>query len=180
MDEMKRKERMLVHDEEMTVRDGCIAVFASWGVMVFIMILVATCSSCTTTRYVEVEKVRTETVHSTDTVERTDTVIDIQKVVVMQVDSAAMAQYGIQLQQNERAWLIQNERLQREINRLREAKADTVIIRDTVPVPFPVEKIVEKRPSFWQQLRSAWHMIIAIAAFIMFIAITGAWYRRRK
>lgn len=102
---------------------------------------------CTTTRYVPVTETRTEHHWHTDTVKERDSTHTERETVIREVDSAAMARYGIQMQANQRAWLV----LQREMeNRLRElehraAQRDTV--RDSIPVPYPVTEYVERKRS---------------------------------
>jgi hypothetical protein len=73
----------------------------------------------------------------------------------MQLDSAAMARYGIQLQKAERAWLVKTEELQRQIERLEAMSATRDSVHDSIPVPYPVEVIKEvpEELSWWQQLR---------------------------
>jgi hypothetical protein len=78
--------------------------------------------------------------HDTDSVFINDSVIDHQTTIIREVDSATMAQFGIQLERQQRAWLVQNERLMKEISMLKQSKSDTVHIRDSIPVPYPVEK----------------------------------------
>ena len=80
--------------------------------------------------------------HDTDSVFINDSVIDHQTTIIREVDSATMAQFGIQMERQQRAWLIQNERLMKEISMLKQSKNDTVHIRDSIPVPYPVEKKV--------------------------------------
>ena len=80
--------------------------------------------------------------HDTDSVFINDSVIDNQTTIIREVDSATMAQFGVQLESQQRAWLIQNERLMKEISMLKQSKNDTVHIRDSIPVPYPVEKKV--------------------------------------
>lgn len=102
---------------------------------------------CTTTRYVPITETHTEHHWHTDTLKERDSTHTESKTVIRELDSAAMARYGIQMQANQRAWLV----LQREMeNRLRElehmsAQKDTV--RDSIPVPYPVERIVERKRS---------------------------------
>lgn len=80
--------------------------------------------------------------HDTDSVFTNDSVIDRQTTIIREVDSITMAQFGIQLDRQQRAWLVQNERLMKEISMLKQSKTDTVHIRDSIPVPYPVEKKV--------------------------------------
>ena len=58
-----------------------------------------------------------------------------------------MAQYGIRLDKAQRAWLIQNDRLQREIERLQSISNTSDTVRDSIPVPYPVEKLVPRERS---------------------------------
>ena len=109
-----------------------------------VVLMIASLIGCKHVEYVTVPEVHTEYHHTSDTVRQVDSIIDRQTTVVREVDSATMAQYGIQLANAQRAWLIQNDRLQREIERLREKKADSVFIHDSIAVPYPVEKVVEK------------------------------------
>ena len=80
--------------------------------------------------------------HDTDSVFINDSVIDHQTTIIREVDSATMAQFGIQMERQQRAWLIQNDLLKKEISMLKQSKNDTVHIRDSIPVPYPVEKKV--------------------------------------
>ena len=125
-------------------------------VMMIAMVAAAFFCSCKHIEYVTVPEVHTEHIYHTDSIHQVDSVIDHQTTIIREVDSATMAQYGIQLQSAQRAWLIQNERLQREIERLREMKGDSVFVHDSVPYPVPVEKIVKERyvPKFTKIL--AW------------------------
>ena len=82
--------------------------------------------------------------HTSDTIRQTDSIIDHQTTIIRELDSAAMAKYGIRLQSLQRAWLVDNSRLQRELSELRQTKTDTVIERDSIPVPYPVIQEVKK------------------------------------
>lgn len=110
---------------------------------------------CTTTKYVPVTETHTEHHWHTDSVKERDSTHTESKTIIRELDSASMARYGIQMESNQRAWLV----LQREMeNRLRElehiaATRDTV--HDSIPVPYPVEvvKEVAKPLTWWQQAR---------------------------
>lgn len=90
--------------------------------------------------------------HTSDTIRQTDSIIDRQTTIIRELDSAAMAQYGIRLQGMQKAWLVENSRLQRELSALRQTKTDTVIERDSVPVPYPVIKEVKKPLTFFEKV----------------------------
>ncbi len=102
---------------------------------------------------VVVERVRDVHHHHTDTIHKTDSIRDHTTTIIRELDSAAMSQYGIHLlSQAERAWLVETNRLQREVNQLRETHTDTLTVRDSVPVPYPVVEIKEVPQAFtwWQ------------------------------
>ena len=99
--------------------------------------------SCTTTRYVTVPEVHEQHHWHTDSVHKTDSVIHEKQTTIRELDSAAMAQYGIQIRQNEKAWLVMSNELRREIERLEAMCADRDTVRDSIPKPHPVEAIKE-------------------------------------
>ena len=78
-----------------------------------------------------------------------------------------MAKYGIQLKNMERAWLIQNDKLQREISRLESMRADTVHKVDSIPKI--VIKVVEKKQSIMQRIST--FFADAIIGVIIFIVV---------
>ena len=141
----------MTDDERMTA--GCLQGVAVIAAIIFGLIVCALLGSCTTTKYVPVTETRTEHHWHTDSVLERDSTHTERKTVIRELDSAAMARYGIQMQANQRAWLV----LQREMeNRLREleyrsAKRDTV--HDSIPVPYEVEKQVPAPLTWWQRAR---------------------------
>ena len=138
----------------------------------FVMVVVLCCiSSCTTTKYVPVVETHTDHHWHTDSVRQRDSTHTERETVIRELDSAAMARYGIQMQANQRAWLV----LQREMeNRLRElehmtAQRDTV--RDSIPYPVEVTKEVPAELTWWQQTRL--HIGGIVLCLILFLA---CWY----
>ena len=134
----------------------------------FLVTVVVLCciSSCTTTQYVPVVETHTDHHWHTDSVRQRDSTHTERETVIRELDSAAMAQYGIQMQANQRAWLV----LQREMeNRLRElehmaAQRDTV--RDSIPVPYPVVEYVERKMSAIDKLLIATGILSIISVLI--------------
>lgn len=110
-------------------------IFAALGI---------TLTACTTTKIVTVPEVHEVHHHHTDSIHQIDSVIREHQTTIMQLDSAAMAAYGIQLKAAERAWLVKTQQLERAIQNLSRLRSDTVILRDSVPVPVPVVKEVER------------------------------------
>lgn len=142
--DMSDNERMVI---------GCVSVFGIISGVVAALLLCALFVGCTTTRYIPVTETHTEHHWHTDSVKERDSTHTERNTIIRELDSAAMARYGIQMQANQRAWLV----LQREMeNRLRElehmtAQRDTV--RDSIPTPYPVQVPVEKQLTWWQQAR---------------------------
>ena len=116
---------------------------------VIVCVVMASCK----TKVVTVPEVHEHWHHTTDTIERTDSVIDHQTTIVREVDSATMARFGIELNGMQKAWLVETDRLQRELSALRETRTDTIIERDSIPVPYPVEKEVPAQLSKWQKVK---------------------------
>ncbi len=144
-----------------------------WAAMAVGIVVCALLSSCTTTKYVPVTETRTEHHWNTDSVRERDSTHTERETVIRELDSAAMARYGIQMESNQRAWLV----LQREMeNRLRElehmtAQRDTV--RDSIPVPYPVVKEVPAELTWWQQTRihiGTIVIVLLVGAVVFFLA----------
>lgn len=146
--------------------------------LVIVACLVTFCG-CKEMQYIPVETIKTEYKHITDTVHHTNSVIDRQTTVIREVDSAMMAQFGIQLKAAERAWLIQNDRLQREIERLKEAHTDTVFKTDSIQVPVPVERKLTK----WEKVCLDYGKLMmggTVCAVLMGVGYAVLWIRRRR
>ena len=141
----------MTDDERMLA--GCLHVVGGFIVIVIMLLLCALFGSCTTTKYITVPEVHEHWHHSTDTIHKTDSIIDRQTTTIREVDSATMAQYGIQLKQMQRAWLIETDRLQRELSELRQTRADTIHERDSIPYMVEVTREVPAPLTWWQQTR---------------------------
>lgn len=156
-------------DEE-RMQTGCFGAGCVLLMVILALLLMAMLAGCTTTRYVPITETHTEHHWHTDSVRERDSTHTERETIIREMDSAAMAKYGIQMESNQRAWLV----LQREMeNRLRElehmsAHKDTV--RDSIPVPYPVEKVVERKRSTME-----WGLIligtIALLGGIVWLAV---------
>lgn len=141
-----------------------------WGFWLFIALLVVGwLTSCTTTRVVTVPEVHEQHHWHTDSIIKRDSVIREKQTTIRELDSTAMAQYGIKLERAERAWLIQTDRLQRELSELKEAKSDTVIQRDSVPYPVEVVKEVPRKSTWFERIMFCTG-IVSILCLILFVA----------
>ncbi len=152
-----------------------------WGFWLFIILLaVGWLTSCTTTeRVVPVPEVHEQHHWHTDSVIKRDSVIHDRQTTIRELDSAAMAHYGIQLKQNEKAWMVSVAELRREVERLESMTADRDTVRDSIPVPYPVEKIVPAELSWWQQARIHLANILLYGLFIVGIILLGKWHLKK-
>ena len=151
-----------------------------WGFWLFIALLVVGwLTSCTTTRVVTVPEVHEQHHWHTDSVIKRDSVIHDRQTTIRELDSAAMAQYGIQLKQNEKAWMVSVAELRREVERLESMTADRDTVRDSIPVPYPVEKIVPAELSWWQQARIHLANILLFGLVIVGIIMLGKWHLKK-
>ena len=137
-----------------TLLGGCATTAAA--IVIAIVLCLLFCS-CTTTRYVPVNETRTEHHWHTDSVHQTDTIINRETTVIRELDSAAMARYGIQIGAMQRAWIVQSDRLQREVARLETLSQQCDTVRDSIPKPYPVEVIkqVPRDLTLWQRIRQS-------------------------
>ena len=124
------------------------------AVWIIIMVCLAMCG-CKQVEYVPVVQTNTEHHWHTDSVKEKDSTYHEKTTTIMQLDSAAMAKYGIQLKAAERAWLVKTEELQRQIERLEAMSFQRDSVHDSIPKPYPVEVIKEvpAELSWWQRLR---------------------------
>ena len=151
-----------------------------WGFWLFVILLaVGWLTSCTTTKVVTVPEVHEQHHWHTDSVIKRDSVIHDRQTTIRELDSAAMAQYGIQLKQNEKAWMVSVAELRREVERLESMTADRDTVRDSIPVPYPVEKIVPAELSWWQQARIHLANILLYGLVIVCIIMLGKWHLKK-
>ena len=131
-------------------------------------VLMAILSSCTTTKYVPVTETRTEHHWHTDTVRQRDSTHTERETIIREVDSAAMAKYGIQMERNQRAWLVLQREMENRLLELEHMTAQRDTVRDSIPVPYPVVKMVEKPLSWWERLRlKIFNVLLGVIALVI-------------
>ena len=86
----------------------------------------------------------------------------------MQLDSAEMSRYGIQLKSAERAWLVKTAELERQIQQLMQLSATRDTVRDSIPYPVEVPVEVPAQLTWWQQTR------LHIANILLYLLGLGA------
>lgn len=147
---------------------GC----ATMGVVFFILMLLCLLfGSCTTTKYVPVETIRTEYRTQHDTIRIADSTATERISILQQVDSSYLHQIGI-ISPPASAYLLQTTTNKHTATALTATHTDTVTVEREVQVPYPVEVIkeVEKPLTWWQRVRLALgdlSLITAVAAAIV-------------
>lgn len=142
----------------------------------FITLTAFLLAGCVSTKYVPVETVRTEYTHNTDTVIQTDTVKSEKETIIREVnagDSTMLAEMGIKLKDNERLLIMMQKQLNEAKSHHYESKTDTIIINDTIRVPYPVEKEL----TFFQKAAVNGFAYITIALIVLFIILMFRWKR---
>lgn len=134
--------------------------------IVLLILLSLLLSGCKSIQYVPVEKVKTEYTNRTDTVKKIDTLISEKETIIREADSSLVAKLGLQLKANERAILILQRELERQVSKESEHKTDTVIKTDSVQVPYPVERKLSRWESIKMDMGG-----IAIGGCIAFVII---------
>lgn len=155
-----------------------IALLALAASLVIAGIILTLCfASCSTQeRIITVPEVRVEQIHTIDTVKEKDTVRSERTTTIRELDSAAMAKYGIQLRNAERAWLIETNELKQQISELTRLRELSAQRSDSIPVPYPVEVEVPAVISGWQ-----WAQIWAgRIAMILVMLTVGCWLLYRQ
>ena len=146
--------------------------FCFWSfIAVVIMFAIALLTSCTTTRYVPVETIKTEVKHVHDTVTIRDSVKNEVQTIIREADSAEIArlnkEYGLRLDKAQRTILILRRELEQSSHNQSEVR-DSIVYKDKeVQVPVPVEKKLTR----WQQIKldlGEWMIGIIILSIIIF------------
>ena len=126
-------------------------------------------TGCKTVRYVPVPEHHTLYKTRVDTVQRLDSVRDVQWMTVREVDSTQLAALGIQIKGLKNALLIERNKLLQKMSNEKTHKIDTVMQRDSIPVPYPVEKQLTKWQR-WKMDLGGWAMGVA-AVLVIFVVI---------
>ena len=127
---------------------------AKWAVLVLIasLLIGALCSCSTQQKIVPIPEIHENHHWHTDSIHQADSIIRETQTTILQLDSAAMARYGIQLKSAERAWLVKTKELERQIQQLMQLSQTKDTVRDSIPYPVEVIKEVPAKLSWWQGL----------------------------
>ena len=111
----------------------------------------------------------------TDSIKERDSTHTKRETIIREVDSAAMAKYGIQMERNQRAWLILQREMEQRLHELERKSAQKDTVRDSIPKPYPV--YVEKQLTWYQNAKLKFSEIV-IGIFFIIIMLVFI-YRRR-
>lgn len=165
-------------DYQDAMRKSFIQSIATLITVIIGMAICALFSSCKSVEYVTVPEVHNEHHWHTDSVHQTDSIIRETQTTIMQLDSAAMASYGIQLKSAERAWLVKTQEMERQIQMLMQLTQQKDSVHDTVPVPVPVIKEVPAELTWWQQARISLANILLWVVGIVAVVTRVRWLKR--
>ena len=167
--------------EEERIKAGCLQIVGMVGAIILALLICALFGSCTTTKYVPVQQQHTEHHWHTDSVKERDSVHTENTTIIREVDSAAMAKYGIQMQANQRAWLVLQREMEQRLRELEHMNATRDTIHDSIPVPTPVEVIKEvpAKLTWWQQTRIHLANILIYLILIVWIIYIGKKHIKR-
>ena len=129
-----------------------------WYALLVTIICVACCTSCKT-KYVTVPEYHTRYIHNTDTFLRSDTLFIRDSVIIrMQGDST----------------IVEKIKWRDRFVNVYKIKTDTVIQRDSIRVPYPVEKQLSK----WEQAKMDYGGM-AIGGTVALIVFVIIWIVKR-
>ena len=112
----------------------------------------------------------------TDSTHNGDTLIREKETVVLPADSAMMAQFGVQLREHERAWMIRTRELERQLQRMERTVTDRDTLHDSIPYPVEVPVEVPAELTWWQQTRL--HLANVVLWLLGILAVV--WFVRRR
>ena len=169
----------LTHSEQMVA--GCCRSAAILFAIILGLVICALFSSCKSVEYVTVPEVHNEHHWHTDSVHQTDSIIRETQTTIMQLDSATMARYGIQLKSAERAWLVKTQEMERQIQMLMQMNMQKDSVHDTVPVPVPVIKEVPAELTWWQHFRiSLANILLWVVGIVAVVTLVRWWLKQKK
>ena len=107
--------------------------------------------SCKSIKYVPVEIIKKEQVHTTDTVRQTDTTRVETNTIIREArpeDSVMLAKLGIKLQSNERMLIMLQQELSEARSEIEHSHSKDSVRVDSVEVPYPVERKLSRWEEF--------------------------------
>lgn len=138
--------------------------------LLYIVLILTGCK----TKYVSVPEYHKEYVSRTDSFFHTDTILEKEWMTIKEVDSTQLAELGIQLRSIRSAYLIERNKNRERSNTTLSAKTDTIFKTDSVSVPYPVERKLNK----WERVKMDYGGM-AIGWTFVAVCFIVAWLARR-
>lgn len=139
------------------------------AIVVIVIIILSAISGCSP-KVVTIPETHYEYITKHDSVILRDTISKQEKVIIRELDSVQMAQYGIELEDAKKAWLIQVERKMQQIQQMQQIRTDTIIRHDSISVPVYIEKGGEK-VSLLRHIRMIGCLIIMLGVILFLIRL---------
>lgn len=148
--------------------------FILGSMVIFISTLFLSCSS---TKYIPIEKTKTVYQNRIDTIRQIDSVFNEKTTIIREADSSLVQQLGLKLKTNEKAILILKKELEKQTHNKLESMHDTVLVKDSIPIPYPVEKQLTK----WQQFKLDFSdVVFSIFLLIIIVCMVYIFINRKK
>jgi hypothetical protein len=164
-----------MNDEE-RMKAGCLQLAGILVAIIAALLICALLGSCTTTKYVPMTEQHTEHHWHTDSVKDRDSIHTENTTIIREVDSAAMAKYGIQMQNNQRAWLVLQREMEARLRELEHTAATSDTVHDSIPYPVEVTKEVPAELTWWQRTQ----MYAGDVLLLLLVVGVAVWVIRRK
>lgn len=148
--------------------------FILGSMVIFISTLFLSCSS---TKYIPIEKTKTVYQNRVDTIKQIDSIFNEKTTIIREADSSLVQQLGLKLKTNEKAILILKKELEKQTHNKLESMHDTVLVKDSIPIPYPVEKQLTK----WQQFKLDFSDIVfSVFLLILIVCMVYIFINRKK
>lgn len=122
-------------------------------------------------------------IYHNDTIRDVDSTIIERETIIREADSSLLAAYGvlgIQLKENEKAFLVLRQSIEQRIKELEEKKIDTVYSKIEVPVPTPVIQEVEKPLPWWKESLMRLGGLVLLIGLVYVAVKVFRWWKQRK
>lgn len=137
------------------------------------LLVMGLCVSCSSGKAIIVPEVRQMVVHERDTVMFRDSVKMSSTTIVQQADSTLLAEFGIRLDNMEKAWLVRLTTNKQSATHSTSTIRKDSIVHDSIPVPYPQVVYKDKELTRWQSLKMdlGFTFLLAILAYIVMFII---------
>lgn len=118
----------------------------------FLIGLIALLFSSCASKKVLVPEVHERIVHQRDTIYRVDSVLTSTTTIIRQADSTMMADYGIRIGKQDKAWLVKQDQDTRSVSTVRFIIRIDSIVHDSIPKYVPKNVYVEKEEPWYEKV----------------------------